>query len=142
MKKLFFPLMAGSLLVASLVTLSGCSRRSSGPDVPQGEPKAIEAAKAPVNIFDKKLASRISSEMYSRERTEDGHLRIAVNLRNRTTKKLHIQARTVFKDFNGVSTGDETAWENLYFAPQQVLTFRANSRMPDAEIFTVEVRKP
>jgi uncharacterized protein YcfL len=84
----------------------------------------------------------MGSELQSVERTPEGHLNIAVNLRNRTYKPLHVQARAVFKDARGISTGDESQWDDLYFAPQQAMTYRQTSRRTDAELYTVEVRMP
>ena len=131
-----------ALLAVTAAGTSACSRRYKGPEDPKAEQKALENSRSPVNILDPKLDSRVASELYSHERLEDGRLAAKVNLRNRTGKQLHIQARTVFKDQNGMSNGDETKWENLYLSPRQAMTYRATSLTTSADTFTVEVRRP
>jgi len=138
----FRTVIAAALAMATLTGTTACAKRYKGPDAPKAEAKALEASKANVNILDTKLSSRIASELFSRERLEDGRLGVKVNLRNRTGKQLHVQARTVFKDINGMSNGDETSWENLYLSPRQAMTYRATSLSKDAESFSVEVRRP
>ncbi|CAN5458862.1 hypothetical protein BH09SUM1_BH09SUM1_30210 [soil metagenome] len=134
-------ILASTLFSASLFA-SGCASKSHGPDIPKAEPQALEAAKNPVNIFDADLKKKIASDLYRNEVLEDGRMKIAVNLRNRTKKPLHVQVRAVFKDISGISTGDESAWQDLYLVPQQASTFTTTSRDKGAVLATVEVRKP
>jgi hypothetical protein len=131
-----------ALLCAAVAVGSGCAGRSSGPGSARSEKEALEAAKLTVNLLDKKLESRIASEMQSGEVREDGLMDVSVNLRNRTLKNLHVQARTVFKDSRGISTGDETQWKELYFSPQQAQTYRTVSKSTGMDLYTVEVRLP
>ncbi|MBI1292138.1 hypothetical protein GC173_12990 [bacterium] len=135
-------LMHIALLCAALGIGIGCGGRSSGPGTARSEKEAITASKLPVNLLDKKLESRMASEMQSGEVREDGLMEVSVNLRNRTYKNLHVQARTVFKDSRGISTGDETQWKDLYFSPQQAQTYRSVSKTTGMDLYTVEVRLP
>ncbi|MEO8376655.1 MAG: DUF1425 domain-containing protein, partial [Candidatus Sumerlaeota bacterium] len=69
-------------------------------------------------------------------------IQVALNVRNKTSKNLHVQMRTVFKDRDGLSTGDETPWEEVYFSPRQAKTYRSQSKLSTADSYTVEVRLP
>jgi hypothetical protein len=131
-----------ALLCTAVALAGGCARRSDGPGTARSEKEALEAAKLPVNILDRKLESRIASELQSNTVREDGLMEVAVNLRNRTYKNLHVQVRTVFKDSRGISTGDETPWKDIYFSPQQAQTYRSISKTSGMDLYTVEVRLP
>lgn len=131
-----------AIAAALVAALSACGGKSRGPDVPVSEPKAYEQSKAAVNLLDSKLKGKIASEVQRAEPTPDGRTLVTVNLRNRTKKDLHVQYRTVFKDSQGISTGDQSAWSNLYFSPQQVQTVRTESKKPGSQLTTVEVRLP
>jgi len=129
-------------LIILLAFTTACSKRSKSPDFARVDEEAIEAAFAPVNILDDDLRNRVAADIASKERLEDGRLRIRTNLRNSTKKDLNVIVRVVFKDEQGLSTGDETEWEYIYFAPQQIITHSGISRENDAANFTVEVRRP
>lgn len=133
-----------TLLLAAAVSLgtAGCASKSHGPDVPIAEKKALEKTKNPINLFDKDLKDKLASEISNRERLEDGRIAVTAMLRNRTKKPLALQTRVVFKDELGLSTGDESAWTNLYLEAQQAQTIRVESKKPTADLYTLEVRKP
>lgn len=127
-------------LFVGAITMTACSPRH--PEVPKSSEKGYEATKATVNLLEPKLRSRIASEIYHPERTEDGRMAVAVNLRNIKKENLQIQVRGVFKSTDGLSTGDETAWENIYLSARQNTTYRVVSRGSDVDICTIEVRMP
>lgn len=134
-----------SLVVPTLLaiaTLSIACGRSKAPDMARWDEEAITASRYPVNILDTDLRNKLAADMYDSERLDDGRILVRVNLRNSTKKPLHVEARTVFKDKGGMSVGDETEWKPLFFAPQQIRTFIAESKTTDATRYTVEVRKP
>ncbi|MEQ8820626.1 MAG: YcfL family protein [Sumerlaeia bacterium] len=132
--------LAAGLMVLALAS-TGCSRRSKAPDLARIDDEAIAAASAPVNILNRDLRKKVAADIVDAERLPDGRLRARVSLRNSTKKPLAVQARTVFKDELGISTGDETPWQPLFFAPQQSLGYAEVSREPTAQTFTVEVRQ-
>ena len=101
----------GLILVTFLLVLTvACSNRSKSPDFARTDEEAVEAAFAPVNILDADLRNKVAADIASKERLEDGKLRIRRNLRNSTKKELNVLVRVVFKDAEGLSTGDETEW--------------------------------
>ncbi|MGF1574131.1 MAG: hypothetical protein ACFCU1_13805 [Sumerlaeia bacterium] len=130
------------LFAICLLTLVGCSKRSSAPDYARIDEEAIVAAKAPVNILDADLRNKVAADIASASRLPDGRLEAKVSLRNSTKKDLNALVRIVFKDANALSTNDETEWEFIYFAPQQIVTYQGRSRETNAVGYTIEVRKP
>ncbi len=136
------PLLCIGLLAGALAAASGCHRTYRGPGTPRSDERAVERAQQPVVLLDTNLQRRVASDQHYQERTSEGLLRAAAILRNRTNSALRVQARTVFRDAEGLSTGDETAWENVFLSPRQSTTYRAVSRTPEAQSFTVEVRMP
>ena len=129
------------ILIALVAPLALTACKSKGPDIPVSQQEALERSKAPVNLLNTDLKGKVASDFSEITTNDQGHSVVAVNLRNRTSDRLHIQARAVFKDEQGISTGDETAWKSLFLEPQQSTTYRATSTSPGAELATVEVRK-
>ena len=138
----FLSLLTITLLAAALAATSACHRTYRGPGTPRSDERAMERSQQPVVLLDTNLNRRVASDQHYQERTADGLLRAAAILRNRTNSHLRVQARTVFRDEEGLSTGDETAWENVFLSPRQSTTYRSTSRTPEAQSFTVEVRMP
>ncbi|MCB2155539.1 YcfL family protein [bacterium] len=130
---------ASLLLIAVLAIACG---RSKAPDMARWDEEAIYAAKFPVNILDPDLRNKVAADMYDAERLDDGRILVRANLRNSTKEPLHVEARAVFKDKTGMSTGDETEWKPLFFAPQQIQTYIAESQSTEATRYTIEVRRP
>lgn len=133
---------AAALLAIVALPLAGCSRKSKGPDIPVSQEKALARMNANVNLLHKELKNRIASEIQRFEKDDLQRTNVDVSLRNRSKKNLVIQARTVFKDADGLSLGDETAWRTIYLEPQQAITYSSQSKISNAESATVEVRLP
>jgi len=133
-----------ALVVAAGISLSvsGCSKRSSAPNLARTDRQAIEAAGQPVNILDRDLRNRVAADIADVQRLPDGRLRVRVAMRNSTRKDLDVLVRTVYKDDLKLSTGDETEWQYLFFAPQQSQTYESISHSNNPQTFTVEVRRP
>ncbi|HMZ51754.1 hypothetical protein IT571_00820 [Candidatus Sumerlaeota bacterium] len=129
-------------IVAIGITAGACSRASRGPDTADGNAKAFERTRARINLLDTKLDSKIASDFSGEERLPDGRMQVVLNMRNKTSKNLHVQVRAVFKDGFGLSTGDETPWEEMYFSPRQAKTYRVQSKLTTPASYTVEVRLP
>ena len=76
------------------------------------------------------------------ERTlEDGRLEIVAQFRNRENRRIEVQANCVFKDQNGVGTGDETPFQTVILtenATEQVHFVSANNL---AKKVTIRVRE-
>lgn len=127
------------LVVVTLTATVGC--RSKGPWVPEADEEAFEKSKAPINLLDRDLRDKVASDKSIVTRNDYGQMSIALSIRNMTDDKLYLQWRVVFKEDTGLSTGDETAWANLFLDPYQTQTVRAESKVSYADLYTVELRK-
>ncbi len=121
---------------------TGCSKRSSAPNLARMDQRAIDASGQPVNILDRNLRNRVAADIADVQRLPDGRMRVRVALRNSTRNDLDVLVRTVFKDDLSLSTGDATEWSYIFFAPQQSNTYEATSLSYTSQSFTVEVRRP
>jgi hypothetical protein len=136
------PLLSLAVAMALAVASTGCSKRSSAPNLARMDQRAITSSGQPVNILDRDLRNRVAADIADAQRLPDGRLRVRVALRNSTRKDLDVLVRTVYKDDLSLSTGDETEWTYLFFAPQQSQTYESTSISNTAQSFTVEVRRP
>lgn len=140
-KRLTRGLLVSALLGIAVLGAASCSGRSKSPDFARVDEEGKIAAGVPVNILNHDLRNKVAADLADAQRLPDGRLLVRANIRNSTTKDLNVQVRTVFKDELGLSTGDETEWEDVFFAPQQIMTRSATSRLANARGFTIEVRK-
>ena len=72
----------------------------------------------------------------------DGRLEVVANVMNRGSGRREVQVRCVFKDANGFSTGDETAWQLLQLGEDATEAVRFVSLNNRARLYTVAVRVP
>lgn len=135
-------LIATMVVMLCVAAASGCSKRSKSPSMARVDEEAIRAARMPVNVLDYDLRNKVACDIAGLQRLEDDRLAVRVNMRNSTREALHVEARAVFKSAEGLSTGDETAWQSVFFSPQQIQTYTMVSRDPGAQLATVEVRRP
>lgn len=134
--------MFSATLILIVLCLLGASCGSKGPWQAASSDKAFAKSQAPMNLLHKDLRKKIASDKAITSHTDDGRMKVAIVLRNRSKKPLNVQVRTVFRDEEGLSTGDETNWEDIWLEPRQSQTYRAESKITFAESYTVEVRKP
>ena len=71
----------------------------------------------------------------------DGRLEVTVQLRNRENRRLEVQANCVFKDVNGISTGDETPFQTLILTENATEQVKFTSMNDKAKRFTIRVRQ-
>lgn len=115
----------------------GCVRE--GPYVPDQRQPSPEIENTAV-ILDRALAKLIAVDSQKAERTNSGKLITFANIRNRTNDDLQIQVQTIFRDANGFSTGDETAWETVVLTANSTFTASAIASDKKAERYTVRIR--
>jgi uncharacterized protein YcfL len=73
--------------------------------------------------------------------TQDGRLQVSANVMNRENRRLQVQVQCVFKNANGVSTGDETPWSNLILTENGIETVSFTALNNEATDFTIRVRE-
>ncbi len=128
-----------ALIVSVLAPLlsPGCK----GPYEARGGDRGIEAHEQIV-LMDEDLKWPIKVVASKADRTPDARLAIAVDLQNRLEQPLVVQIQTVFKDKDGMSTGDETNWEFVTIPGYSTHTYRVTSGNSQAADFLVRIRRP
>ncbi len=129
------------LLVLPFVWI-GCS---SGPYLPEADPKSPEAAGKKVVLFDEDLEEIIAVDHPPiAVRNAQNYLTVQASLRNRSSKTVQIQIQTLFKDSKGVvlynDLGSEVAWQSMVLSANETKSFTQNAMTPEATQYIVRVR--
>lgn len=131
-------MIAALALIACLsLAATGCK---TGPYTAKSVQPSPEDTESLV-LLDKELVKQISVQVQRAGFTSDGRLTAEANLRNLTKKTLNVQVQTVFKDAQGLSTGDESAWRTMILNPNAMETYQSNAMNMKAERYTIRVRK-
>jgi uncharacterized protein YcfL len=125
--------------VAALGFAVGCSSHK-GAYVPVTEPHAAHENVQTVVLLEEDLEDLIAVEGQKAQYTEDGRLQVFANLRNREEERVTIQVQTMFKDENGFSTGDETAWETIILTELSQTTYQSVAMNNKARKYTIRIR--
>lgn len=134
MKRTFLPLAAALAAVA----LTGCQHK--GAYLPKDTHRhAYENAENFV-LMDRMVQRSVTSHGIQESRTPDGRLAINVQVRNRETRRIEVQASCEFKDAQGF-TLDSTPWKTVILTEnaQEAVQFTSMSR--EAVRYTVRVRQ-
>ncbi len=139
--KTFLKLIPAALCAAVLFSAAGC--------------KSHEGAYAPVNaqshdyektsnfvLLDSGAQRSVTSGSSIQTATlPDGRLRVMAPIRNRENRRIQVQVNCVFKDAQGFSTGDETAWQTLFLDENATEGVQFTSMNDKAKNFTIRVRQ-
>ena len=126
-------------LIAMLIAILCFGCASEGPYVPSQRTPSPEIENTTV-LLDKELADLIAVDSQDAERTSQGKLKGKANVRNRTNQDMTVQVQTVFRDDNGYSIGDDTAWETVILTANETRTITATSTSKKAERYTIRIR--
>ena len=139
MKKSIVPI----LTIAALF-VAGCKSsppHDKGPYVPQQTKAPDYESKEPVVLMDSGVQYSVTCMSYFARTLEDGRLEVTVGLRNREARRIEVQANCVFKDVNGVSTGDETPFQTVILTENATEQVKFTSMNDKAKKYTVRVRQ-
>ena len=131
------------LAVAAALCFAGCgSTHDKGPYLPvQSKTPSHESAQ-PVVLMDPGVQHSITAAGQPMARTlPDGRLEVTVQLRNRENRRIEVQTQCVFKDVNGISTGDETPWQTVILTESSSEHLKFVSSNDKAKRFTIRVRQ-
>ena len=128
--------------VATLLAAIGC-KSHEGPYVPDtANAEVVSEKHALIVLLDSGVQRSISSEGEIQSATlPDGRLRVMAPLRNRENRRIQVQVNCVFKDAQGFSTGDATAWRTLFLDENATESVEFVSMNDKAKNFTVRVRQ-
>jgi hypothetical protein len=100
------------LATACAAGLAGCATPPP-PAAAQAPAKYTVASTDKFAPVDAAAAAALECESLNERVLGDGRLEIVAVIRNRTAQRVEAQARCVFKDGQGLPTGDETPWQAL-----------------------------
>ncbi len=120
----------------------GCS---SGPYLPEADPKSPEAAGKKVVLFDEDLEEMIGVDHPPiATRNAQNYLTVQASLRNRSSKTVPIQVQTLFKDAKGMilynDLGNEVAWQSMVLSANETKSLTQNAMTPEATQYIIRVR--
>ena len=129
------------LPITAALLIAGCSTYDKGPYLPQqSKTPAYENTERFV-LLDPGAQRSITCTGIHEATLSDGRLEVTAQIRNRENRRLEVQANCVFKDGNGISTGDETPFQTVILtenATEQVKFTAANAT---SKKYTIRVRQ-
>jgi hypothetical protein len=139
MKQIIIP----TLTLVAAVLFAGCkSAYDSGPYTPQQSKTPAHESTEPVVLLDPGVQRSITTTGQPfAQLLPDGRLEVTVQLRNRANRRLEVQANCVFKDVNGLTTGDETPFQTLILTENATEQVKFTSINDKAKRYTIRVRQ-
>lgn len=128
-----------SFLMIVLGIVSGCATTKPGPYLPVSASPTLEDI-ANVVLLDEGLQDWIAVDRVKAEKLLDGRTKVVANIRNMQSSAITIQSQTVFKDDEGFSIGDDTAWQTIIFSPNESKTYDTTSMKTGANRYTIRIR--
>ncbi len=125
------------LLTLLTLLCFGCS--SEGPYVPSERRPSPEIENTAVAL-DEELKGLIAVDAQDAERTTQGRLKAMANMRNRTNQDLTVQVQTIFRDANGFSIDDDSAWETIVLTANETRTVGSVSTSKKADRYSIRIR--
>jgi len=125
------------------VLISGCSStHDHGPYTPQLSKTPPYESTEPVVLLDPGVQYSVTTTGQPLARLlDDGRLEVTAQLRNRENRRLEVQVNCVFKDVNGVCTGDETPFQTLILTENATEQVKFTSMNNKAARYTIRVRQ-
>ena len=129
------------LPVTAALLIAGCSTYDKGPYLPQqSKTPAYENTERFV-LLDPGAQRSITCTGIHEATLSDGRLEVTAQIRNRENRRLEVQANCVFKDGNGVSTGDETPFQTVILTESATEQVKFTSANATSKKYTIRVRQ-
>jgi uncharacterized protein YcfL len=128
--------------VSAALLVAGCSSTyDKGPYLPQqSQTPAYENTENFV-LLDPGAQRSITCTGINEATLADGRLEVTAQIRNRENRRLEVQANCVFKDGNGVSTGDETPFQTVILTENATEQVKFTASNAAAKKYTIRVRQ-
>jgi len=132
-----------AIIPAAALIFVGCkSAYDQGPYVPQASKTPAYESTEPVVLMDPGVQHSITTtDQPMAQILSDGRLEVIMQLRNRENRRIEVQANCVFKDVNGISTGDETPWQTVILTENSTEHVKFVSANDKAKRYTIRVRQ-
>jgi hypothetical protein len=134
------PLALGLWILTSLLSLTGCQNGASAPPASAAVAGLPMATDPHVAYMDAQLPATVTNVGDRSVIRPDGRLHVEVDLKNLGGLRLQLQLQCVFKDEQGVPTGDETPWETLFLTENATETVPFDSLNPLARTYIIRIR--
>jgi len=131
---------AFTLAAVALALMAGC-KTEPGPFAPQDTTKYTLENTDSFVLMDKQVQYSVTSTGIQYRNLPDGRLEIVANIKNRENRRIQVQVNCVFKDDQGVTTGDETPWQTLILGENTTEAVTFTSMNNQARKYTVRVRQ-
>ena len=131
------------VISATALFAAGCSSTyDKGPYLPQQSKTPAYENTETLILLDPGVQHSVTTTGQPEARLlEDGRLEVVAQLRNRENRRIEVQANCVFKDVNGVSTGDETPFQTVILTENATEHLKFVSANDKAKRFTIRVRQ-
>lgn len=124
---------AGIFVLLAACAWQGPAPLQTWPDV---------AASPEVVALDKAAWQLVAIQKKDVKTTADGHMELAFELVNLSSKDLTVQIQTVFRNQAGMLTGDETSWQMLTLAGNGSKLYEVKSLSTSPGSYLVQVKTP
>ncbi len=129
------------LPVTAALLIAGCSTYDKGPYLPQqSKTPAYENTERFV-LLDPGAQRSITCTGIHEATLSDGRLEVTAQIRNRENRRLEVQANCVFKDGNGISTGDETPFQTVILTENSTEQVNFTASNAASKKYTIRVRQ-
>ena len=135
MKKILFT----SIALTGLALFTGCKTEDTGAYTPQNVNINNKEDYFAVVLLNERVQHSITCTGIQETRRPDGQMQVAVNLRNRESRRIQVQANCEFKDAQGFAV-DSTPYQNVFFDNNSQETVQFVSMNSKAVRYTVRVR--
>lgn len=133
------------ILLASILTALiaiGCkSDYDKGPYLPGQSMTPDHENTERFVLLDIDMRRSITCSGIHERKLEDGRIEVTAQIRNREARRLVVQANCVFKDAAGVSTSDETPFQNIILTENATEQVKFVSSNAAAKKYTIRVRQ-
>ena len=130
-----------SAALGSFALLTGCVTPEPGPFAPLDTTKFTLENTDKFVLLDQPAQFSVTCTGLQERMLADGRLEVVANVKNRESRRIQVQINCVFKDDQGFSTGDETAWQTLILAENATEAVRFTAMNTLAKKYTVRVRQ-
>jgi uncharacterized protein YcfL len=127
-------------LAMTAVFLAGCAT-APGPYEPLDTTKYTIESTDKFVLLDQPAQVSVTCTGLQERILPDGRLEVVANVKNRENRRIEVQVNCVFKDEQGVSTGDETPFRNLILAQSSTEAVQFTSINNLARKYTIRVRE-
>jgi uncharacterized protein YcfL len=128
------------LTLAGLGCLAGCATNPIAPTALESAKYTIESTEK-LTLLDRTVQGTISCTGLQERVLPDGRLEVVAMVKNRQDETMKVQLNCVFKDAQGFSIGDETAFQTVALSAGATEAVRFTAATAGAKKFTVRVRQ-